>query len=392
MRRRRILGLVLGLGLLAAPAFTAPGPAAAATQCSTDVAAVCATVNVNLAAFGGGTVKGYSDLFKTTPEGINCVQSYGFQSGTCSYQYFLYDLGSTPKTRTIYWGSAADATSTTCFDPCSSPLATASASSTLSAHEVLAVTAYFNLRDGHTVVVTRSSGGAVVSLSPPGINCGSSCSWAYDAGITLTLHAIPAAGYAFDGWSGANCTGPSDCLMPMFANWAITATFSRIETPAPTETVPPTPKPSATIPATPVPSATIQATPKASATAASSSMPSRTPGPSAATAPQPSPRPGSSAAAPGATPGPVAVDGSTPNPGSTTDTASDQTESITPAPPELAVAGSTLAPIDTPNPAAVSSTTSDGTGRLLLVVIGIFIAALAAGLTAFVIARRWRRA
>jgi uncharacterized repeat protein (TIGR02543 family) len=64
-------------------------------------------------------------------------------------------------------------------------------------------------RNTHTVVVTKSTGGKVVSTtsSLPQINCGTACSNVYEEGSTVTLQAIPDSAYwRFVGWSGA-CSG-----------------------------------------------------------------------------------------------------------------------------------------------------------------------------------------
>ena len=59
------------------------------------------------------------------------------------------------------------------------------------------------------------------------------CTEGYDYETTVTLTAVPATGYRFDGWSGAGgCTGTSTCVFPSIAAAkAATATFA--ETTAP---------------------------------------------------------------------------------------------------------------------------------------------------------------
>jgi uncharacterized repeat protein (TIGR02543 family) len=76
-----------------------------------------------------------------------------------------------------------------------------------------------------TLSVTVSGSGTVTS-TPAGINCGASCTAAFAEGSTVTLTATPAAGWKFDGWSGA-CTGAT-CSVTMNANKSVTATFSPI--------------------------------------------------------------------------------------------------------------------------------------------------------------------
>src|SRR5262249_37898443 len=56
-------------------------------------------------------------------------------------------------------------------------------------------------------VNTSGSGSGVVTSTPPGINCGASCSASFVSGTVVTLTASPAAGSSFAGWSGPTCRG-----------------------------------------------------------------------------------------------------------------------------------------------------------------------------------------
>jgi hypothetical protein len=76
------------------------------------------------------------------------------------------------------------------------------------------------------VVETGSGSGAVVS-SPEGIDCGATCSHAYDAGTSATLTATPAPGSVFSGWSGA-CSGTGECDLTMDKAKAVIATFTGV--------------------------------------------------------------------------------------------------------------------------------------------------------------------
>ncbi len=75
-----------------------------------------------------------------------------------------------------------------------------------------------------TLTITVNGSGTVTS-NPAGINCGAACSASFLEGSTVTLTATPAAGWKFDGWSGA-CVG-ANCGVTMSANKSATATFSR---------------------------------------------------------------------------------------------------------------------------------------------------------------------
>jgi len=75
--------------------------------------------------------------------------------------------------------------------------------------------------------VNRSGSGNVTS-TPAGINCGADCSESYNSGASVTLSAAPAAGFAFDGWSGGGCSGTGPCTVSMTAARTTTATFSAL--------------------------------------------------------------------------------------------------------------------------------------------------------------------
>ena len=66
-------------------------------------------------------------------------------------------------------------------------------------------------------------GPGTVRSQPAGIDCGSTCTHAYDDGTNVTLTPSPAA--AFTGWSGA-CSGRGSCQVAMTAARSVTATFA----------------------------------------------------------------------------------------------------------------------------------------------------------------------
>lgn len=75
-----------------------------------------------------------------------------------------------------------------------------------------------------TVTKTGAGSGTVVS-SPPGINCGASCSAQFPSGSTVSLTASAGSGSIFAGWSG-DCTGTGSCTVTMTAARNVTATFN----------------------------------------------------------------------------------------------------------------------------------------------------------------------
>jgi hypothetical protein len=79
-----------------------------------------------------------------------------------------------------------------------------------------------------TLTVIKSGADAdTVTSSPPGINCGSECSKAFDAGSVVTLTATAGGGSVFTGWSGGGCSGTSTtCQVTMDADKTVTATMT----------------------------------------------------------------------------------------------------------------------------------------------------------------------
>lgn len=75
-----------------------------------------------------------------------------------------------------------------------------------------------------TVTKTGTGSGGVISISPPGIACGATCSASFGSGVVLTLTAAADPGSTFTGWSG-DCSGASDCTVTMSADRNVTATF-----------------------------------------------------------------------------------------------------------------------------------------------------------------------
>lgn len=88
------------------------------------------------------------------------------------------------------------------------------------------VTATFIQNSGFTLNVSNSGNGVVTS-APSGINCGSSCNYAFSSGNIVTLWTAPDSGYRFIGWSG-DCSGTGDCVLSMNAPHNIAATFAPI--------------------------------------------------------------------------------------------------------------------------------------------------------------------
>jgi phospholipase C len=74
-------------------------------------------------------------------------------------------------------------------------------------------------------LTVSTSGSGIVSSTPAGINCGTTCSASFAAGSSVTLTATPAAGDSFSGWSGA-CSGAGKCTVVLNADTTVGAAFS----------------------------------------------------------------------------------------------------------------------------------------------------------------------
>ena len=77
----------------------------------------------------------------------------------------------------------------------------------------------------YTLTVSTSGSGAITSTDGF-INCPGTCSHNYPDNGQVTLHASPAQGWSFAGWSGA-CTGTGSCNLTMTQNQSVTATFTQ---------------------------------------------------------------------------------------------------------------------------------------------------------------------
>jgi len=87
------------------------------------------------------------------------------------------------------------------------------------------VTATFTLKTKSLDVSEDGTGTGSVSSSPAGIDCGATCSTAFDYGTSVMLTATPDASSDFTGWTGAGCTGTGDCQVTMDQARSVTATF-----------------------------------------------------------------------------------------------------------------------------------------------------------------------
>lgn len=96
---------------------------------------------------------------------------------------------------------------------------------TLTMTETKTVTATFALNTYILMVFKDGNGSGTVISSPPGINCGDTCSTNFDYGTEITLFIEPGIESTFGGWDGS-CAGEDTCTFTMTETNYVTATFT----------------------------------------------------------------------------------------------------------------------------------------------------------------------
>jgi len=200
----------LFIGWTVGPGGTACTGTGACSTTITGPATITATfaryqsLEVTKSGTGGGTVT-------SNPTGITC-------GADCSETY-------PPGTTVILTATAAgDST----FTGWSSGGCSGTGLCSVAVNGAAMVTADFALRKYDLTVNKAGLGAGNVLSTPAGIDCGATCTAAYDAGTLVTLTASPTAGSLFAGWSGGGCTGTSTCVVTLATATAVTATFNPI--------------------------------------------------------------------------------------------------------------------------------------------------------------------
>lgn len=160
---------------------------------------------------GSGTVT-------SSPSGINC-------GATCSASY---DKG----TKVTLTAAMGPHTLSVTWTGCENVIEKVKCLVAMNAAH--AVTASFELDPlyvEYTVTVRKKGTGfGTVTSSPGGIDCGEDCSETYVNKTRLTLIATPAAGSAFDYWSGGGCAGTGPCEATIKSSRLVTAHFVSVGT------------------------------------------------------------------------------------------------------------------------------------------------------------------
>src|SRR6266540_3054391 len=141
-------------------------------------------------------VSAASSTITSSPPGIDCgtTCSAAYDSGT------VVTLTATPATGSIFtgWSGCNAVSGTTC---------------TVAMSAATSVTVTFTLQRFTLTVNKAGIGSGTVTSSPPGIDCGATCSAAYDSGTVVTLTATPATGSIFTGWSGCDTVSGTTCTV-----------------------------------------------------------------------------------------------------------------------------------------------------------------------------------
>ena len=86
------------------------------------------------------------------------------------------------------------------------------------------VTANFN-RPTLSVVLVGTGIGTVTSTNIAGINCGATCTTAFNKGTSITLSVV---GAGLAGWSGGGCAGTGTCVVTLNQDITVTATLTTV--------------------------------------------------------------------------------------------------------------------------------------------------------------------
>lgn len=79
------------------------------------------------------------------------------------------------------------------------------------------------------LIVTKAGNGVgLVTSTPAGISCGLDCIERYLTNTVVSLTQSVTRGFEFLGWSGGVCSGFADCILSMYTDTPVTATFGAI--------------------------------------------------------------------------------------------------------------------------------------------------------------------
>ena len=146
-------------------------------------------------------------IVTSIPGGINCDPTClaSFGSGTTVQLIAAPDPGST----FTGWTGACSGTGSCQVDM----------------NSVESVAAGFGLGGATLTVAETGTGIGIVTSSPNGINCGTTCTGGFSLGTVVQLSAVANTGSAFAGWTGP-CSGTGSCQLTMNSNQSVSAIFN----------------------------------------------------------------------------------------------------------------------------------------------------------------------
>jgi Divergent InlB B-repeat domain len=88
------------------------------------------------------------------------------------------------------------------------------------------VSATFTINTYQLTISKSGTGSGSITSSPPGINCGSTCSFSFPYNTVVTLSATPIPPSTFAGWNEGVCSGMGTCQVTMNADQQAMAVFT----------------------------------------------------------------------------------------------------------------------------------------------------------------------
>jgi hypothetical protein len=88
------------------------------------------------------------------------------------------------------------------------------------------ITDLYDISDTYQTLTITKSGTGTVTSDPNGIDCGSTCSYQFLFGTSVTLTATPDSSSIFSGWSGDTVGTNTTTTVIMNSNKSVTATFN----------------------------------------------------------------------------------------------------------------------------------------------------------------------
>lgn len=239
MRRLRVVAVAV-LAILPLIAGPAPARAISIDPCQGFGYTLCERVTVTV----GGA---YSGTVTSDPAGISCRYVNGAidPTSTCEHLFRSYTVTSERLEVDAVPDMAGGGATCNSDGPDAGPCFDISTLSGIGTSYGVAV--YFRL-GRYTIGATPGTGGSA-TMSPYNLTCaaGTECLQSYDYGTSVTLTAIPAAGYRFVEWTGGCESLAPTCTFTVTKNALIDGYFVPGAAPSPT----PSPRPTVRATATP---------------------------------------------------------------------------------------------------------------------------------------------